>query len=128
MEEYCTRSSNNNKPYEPYDEIDRLGMMDVIEDDDVSFLSDKDGEEKDLFNEQVQIKVSQKQIVDAQNNLKTKHEGLVTEVGGVTWKVKFDFEENSRQDDEHQQDEIIFQEAKPYDNAYSPNFFPSCKF
>ena len=118
---FPTSSQESEIPSEPYDEIDRLGMMDVIEDNDVSFLSDEDGEE-DLLNEQVRIKVSQKQK-DAQNNLKTKHEGLVTEVGGVTWKVKFHLEEKSRPDDDHQQDKIISQEAKSYDNAYSPIFF-----
>ena len=59
-------------------------MMDMIEDNDVSFLSDEDRDKEDLLNKQVQIKLLQKQI-DAQDNLKTRHEGLVTEVGGVTW-------------------------------------------
>ncbi len=46
-------------------------MMDMIEDDDVSFLSDEDRDKEDLLNKQAQIKLLQKQI-DAQDNLRRR--------------------------------------------------------
>ena len=47
---------------------------------------------------------------------------MVTDSGDA-WKVKFDFEENSQHYDEFQETVMISNEAKSWDNAFSPIIF-----
>ena len=116
-----TSSQESEIPSEPIDEIDRNGFV-TIDNEEEDFLSDEDGDDEDLRQKRLRYNISHKEK-SAQQALKTRYKGSSVVVSEIKWIVKFDMEEISRQSDDRHLETMKFEEARSWDNVYSPYFF-----